>query len=167
MHLLGQFTAEVQHNLTKTTSTFLVTKENNTCLLSYNTSTGLGLLNININSITIDHSNPRIAQILQQHHKVFQGMGNLKNCEVKLEINPTVTLLHKIVDDFPTVCEKSKRKAQRDGRTGYNREGRWSDPMAITTHTHSQERRRPSTCPRHESPQPSARETESSITYRR
>ena len=79
-HLLGQFTAEVQHNLTKTTSTFLVTKENNTCLLSYNTSTGLGLLNININSITIDHSNPRIAQILQQHYKVFQGMGNLKNC---------------------------------------------------------------------------------------
>ena len=71
MHLLGQFTAEVQHNLTKTTSTFLVTKENNTCLLSFNTSTGLGLLNININSITIDHSNPRIAQILQQHHKVF------------------------------------------------------------------------------------------------
>ena len=91
MHLLGQFTAEVQHNSTKTTSTFLVTKENNTCLLSYNTSTGLGLLNININSITIDHSNPRIAQILQQHNKVFQGMGNLKNCEVKLEINPTVT----------------------------------------------------------------------------
>ena len=37
MHLLGQFTAEVQHNLTKTTSTFLVTQENNTCLLSYNT----------------------------------------------------------------------------------------------------------------------------------
>ena len=91
MHLLGQFTAEVQHNLTKTTSTFLVTKENNTCLLSFNTSTGLGLLNININSITIDHSNPRIAQILQQHHKVFQGMGSLKNCEVKLEINPCHT----------------------------------------------------------------------------
>ena len=39
--------------------------------------------------------------------------------------------------------------------------------MAITTHTHSQERRRPSTYPGHESPQPSARETESSIPYRR
>ena len=93
MHLLGQFTAEVQHNLTKTTCTFLVTKENNTCLLSYNTSTGLGLLNMDINSITIDHSNPRVAQILQQHHKVFQGMGNLKNCEVKLEITQQLPLL--------------------------------------------------------------------------
>ena len=68
-----------------------MTKENNTCLLTYNTSTVLGLLNININSITIDHQNQRIAQILRQHHKVFQGMENLKNCEDKLEINPTVT----------------------------------------------------------------------------
>ena len=91
LHLLGQFTAAIQHNSTRTTGTFLVTEENNTCLLSYNTSTGLGLLNININSISVDHTKPRIAQILQQHHKVFQGMGNLKNCEVKLEIDPTVT----------------------------------------------------------------------------
>ena len=59
--------------------------------MSYNTSTALGLLNININSISTDHPDPRIAQILQKHHKVFQGMGNLKNCEVKLEIDPTVS----------------------------------------------------------------------------
>ena len=90
LHLVGQFTAEVQYNSTSTRSIFLVTKDNNTCLLSYDTSTGLGLLNININSISVDHPNPTIAQILQKHHKVFQGMGNLKNCEVKLEINPNV-----------------------------------------------------------------------------
>ena len=95
-------------------------------------------------------------------------MGNLKNCEVKLEINPTVTPVTQNSRRLPhSMRKKSKRKAQRDGRTGYNREGRWSDPMAITTRTHSQERRRPSTCPRHESPQLSARETESSIPYRR
>ena len=119
MHILGQFTAEVQHNLTKTTSTFLVTKENNTCLLSYNNSTCLGLLNININSIKIDHSNPRIAQILQQHHKVFQGMGNLKNCEVKLEINPTVTPVTQNSRRFPhsmrkKVNEKLKEMEEQD-----------------------------------------------------
>ena len=118
MRLLGQFTAEVQHNLTKTTSSFLVT-ENNTCLLSYNTSTGLGLLNININSITIDHSNPRIAQILQQHHEVFQGMGNLKNCEVKLEINPTVTPVTQNSRRLPhsmrkKVNEKLKQMEEQD-----------------------------------------------------
>ena len=34
LRLLGQINAEEQHNLTKTTSTFLVAKENNTWLLS-------------------------------------------------------------------------------------------------------------------------------------
>jgi hypothetical protein len=91
LHLLGQFTADIQYHSKTTTNTFLVTKDNNTCLLSYITSTALGLLNININSISTDHPDPRIAQILKKHHKVFQGMGNLKNCEVKLEIDPTVS----------------------------------------------------------------------------
>ena len=91
IHLLGQFTANTQYHSKTTTSIFLVTKDNNTCLLSYNTSTALGLLNININSISTDHPDPRIAQILKKHHKVFQGMGNLKNCEVKLEVDPTVS----------------------------------------------------------------------------
>ena len=91
LHLLGQFTAEIQCHSKRTTSTFLVTKDNNTCLLSYNTSIALGLLNININSISADHPDPRIAQVLQNHHKVFQGMGNLKNCKVTLEVDPTVS----------------------------------------------------------------------------
>ena len=91
LYLLGQFTAEIEHNSKRVAGIFLVTKQNNTCLLSYNTSTDLGLLNINVNTISVDHPNPKIAQILQQHHKVFQGMGNLKNCEVTLEIDPTVT----------------------------------------------------------------------------
>ena len=72
-------------------STFLVTRDNNTCLLSYNTSIALGLLNININSISADHPDPRIAQVLQKHHRVFQGTGNLKNCKVKLEVDPNVS----------------------------------------------------------------------------
>ncbi|CAB4035277.1 Hypothetical predicted protein [Paramuricea clavata] len=93
LHLLGKFTANTQYHSKTTTSIFLVTKDNNTCLLSYNTSTALGLLNININSISTDHPDPRIAQILQKHHQVFQGMGNLKNCEVKLEIDPTVSFV--------------------------------------------------------------------------
>ena len=44
-----------------TANTFLVTKDNNTSLPSYNTSIALGLLNININSISADHPDPRIA----------------------------------------------------------------------------------------------------------
>ena len=91
LHLLGQFTAEIQCHSERTTSTFLVTKDDNTCLLSYNTSIALGLLIININSISADHPHPRIAQVLQKHHKVFQGMGNLKNCKVKSEVDPTVS----------------------------------------------------------------------------
>ena len=90
LHLLGQFTTTIQHHSTTTTGIFLVTRDNNTCLLSYKTSTELGLLNININSIVVDHPDPAVSQILQKHHKVFQGMGNLRNCEVKLEIDTTV-----------------------------------------------------------------------------
>ena len=90
LHLLGQFTTTIQHHSTTTTGIFLVTRDSNTFLLSYKTSTELGLLNININSIVVDHPDPAVSQMLQKHHKVFQGMGNLRNCEVKLEIDTTV-----------------------------------------------------------------------------
>jgi hypothetical protein len=66
LHLLGQFTADIKHNTTTTRSTFLVTKDNNTCLLSYNTSTGLGLLNINIKSISVDH--PKLLKEKTKFH---------------------------------------------------------------------------------------------------
>ena len=133
-YLLSQFKAEVQHNLAKTTSTFLVTKENNTCLLSNDTSTGLGLLNININSITIDHPNPRIARILQQHRKVFQGMGNLKNWEVKLEINPTVTHVTQNSRRLPRsmrmkVNEKFKEMEEQDIKEKIDGLTPWLSPL--------------------------------------
>ena len=90
LNLLGQFTAEIRSNSTTTKATFHVTQDHSTCLLSCNTSTALRLLTINVNAVSTDHPNPRIAQILQQHQQVFQGMGNLKNHEVKLEIDPSV-----------------------------------------------------------------------------
>ena len=88
LHLLDQFTAEVQHNLATTTSTFLVTKENNTCLLTFNTSPVLGLLNININSITIDHQKSKNHSNLTAAPQSVPRNGK---SQVKLEINSTVT----------------------------------------------------------------------------
>lgn len=91
LSLLRQITAEVRTNLATTTDVFLVTNDNNTCLLSYNTSATLGLLSINMNSIFIHHSDQRVVQVLEAPRKVFEGTGNLKNCEVKLEIDSNVS----------------------------------------------------------------------------
>ena len=60
-------------------------------------------------------------------------------------------------------CNKIKEIEEQD----IIEKGRWSDPMAITTYTYPKERRSPSTCLRHESPQSSAEAMENSIPYRR
>ena len=53
----------------------------------------LDLLSVNLNNITIQHENSQVHPILTKHFKLFSGMGNLKNTQVKLEINESITLV--------------------------------------------------------------------------
>ncbi|CAB4016987.1 Hypothetical predicted protein [Paramuricea clavata] len=68
------------------------------CILGYESSTALGLITLNINNI-MQHEDPAIVKLLNKHEKLFEGTGNLKSVEVKLEIDETV----------PPVAQSSRR----------------------------------------------------------
>ena len=90
IELLGQFTAEIKSDNVVKTDTFLVTKANSKCLLSYKTSTALALLDVKVHANSLQHANPEITQILHKHKDLFEGMGNIKNIQVTLDIDPSV-----------------------------------------------------------------------------
>jgi hypothetical protein len=85
LELIGEFQAQITASSGTTTGTFLVTNT-----ISYQTSTALGLLNLKVCSVSVDHPDPDVSAVLNKHKKVFEGMGNLKDREVKLEIDPDV-----------------------------------------------------------------------------
>ena len=91
IELVGQFKTTIQSNTGQNTEAiFYVTTEQYKCILGYQSSTALGLITLNINSLS-RHENPTIAEILQRHHQLFQGTGNLKEVEVKLQIDESIT----------------------------------------------------------------------------
>ena len=62
--------------------------------MGYESSSSLGLITLNLNKLTSILTNEihaDVQQIIDKHAKLFQGTGNLKDQEVKLEIDPTVT----------------------------------------------------------------------------
>ena len=70
-------------------ATFYVTSGNAKCILGCESSTQLGLLTLNVNNVT-QHVDTQVTEILRKHEALFQGTGNLKGVEVKLEIDETV-----------------------------------------------------------------------------
>ena len=48
------------------------------------------LLDVIVHVNSLEQANPEITQILHKHKEMFQGMGNIKNTEVKLDIDPSV-----------------------------------------------------------------------------
>ncbi|CAB4041803.1 PREDICTED: uncharacterized protein K02A2.6-like [Paramuricea clavata] len=90
LELIGESEAQITASSDTTTGTFLVTNTNSTCLISYQTSTDHGLLNLKVCSVSVDHPDPDVSAVLNKHKKVFEGMGNLKDKGVKLEIDPDV-----------------------------------------------------------------------------
>jgi hypothetical protein len=90
LELIGEFQDQITASSGTTTGTFLVINTNSTCLISYQTSTALGLLNLKVCSVSVGHPDPDVSAVLNKHKKVFEGMGNLKDKEVKLEIDPDV-----------------------------------------------------------------------------
>ena len=91
LQLAGEFKTTITSQQGKTTAgTFYVVNGKTKCILGFQSSTELGLLTLNINSIT-NHEDPHIQNILNKHEKLFKGTGNLKGVEVKLEIDETAT----------------------------------------------------------------------------
>ena len=58
-------------------------------LLSFATASKLGLVDVKVNNVATD------SNLIEQYPSVFQGIGKLKNFQVKLHIDETVPpLLH-------------------------------------------------------------------------
>ena len=91
IELAGQFKTTIQSSTEqRTDATFYVTTGQYKCILGYQSSTELGLITLNVNSLT-QHGNPTVEKILHRHHNLFQGTGNLKGVEVTLQIDKSIT----------------------------------------------------------------------------
>ena len=80
---LGKFDATIKANRKQVSSTVHVLRGTHGSLLSFATASELGLVDVKINTITC-------SNLIEQYPSLFQGIGNLKNCEVKLHIEKTV-----------------------------------------------------------------------------
>lgn len=114
IELLGQFTAKIKSDPIAKTDKFLVTKTNSKCLLSYKTCKALELLDVKINANTLEHANPEITQILHKHKRMFEGMGNIKNIQVTLEIDPSIQPVGQRAYRIP---HSSKQQNRRNAAT--------------------------------------------------
>jgi len=84
LRVLGKFDANIRANGKQVTSTVHVLQGTHGSLLSFATANELGLVDIKVNNVTT-HSN-----VIEQYPTVFQGIGKLKDCEVKLHIDKSV-----------------------------------------------------------------------------
>ena len=88
----GKFTATVETPKKITTAIFYIIGGNNDSLLSYDTSVQLELIP-EINSVTIskyEQSSSNVESLLKHYSGLFEGIGKLKDREIKLHINENV-----------------------------------------------------------------------------
>ncbi len=83
LSVIEKFDAEIRANGNQITSTVHVLQGEHGSLLSFATASELGLVDVKINNLTSPN-------LIQQYPSVFQGIGKLKDCEVKLHIDETV-----------------------------------------------------------------------------
>ncbi|XP_046858634.1 uncharacterized protein K02A2.6-like [Xenia sp. Carnegie-2017] len=87
--------AESKHKFT--VATIYVTSDDGGCLLSSETAQELGLVSINLNKIntspensTLTTKDTKLHHILDKHAPVFDGLGKLKNKQIRLAIDDSV-----------------------------------------------------------------------------
>lgn len=86
--VMGKFNATLDCSTGSTTSEINVIEGNFGCLLSYKTASALGLIMLQVNNVKPKHSNHE--QLLNEYANLFEGIGTLKNFEVKLHIDESV-----------------------------------------------------------------------------
>ena len=92
MPIKGKFTATVETPKKITTAIFYIIGGNNDSLLSYDTSVQLELIP-EINSVTTskyEQSSNNVETLLKQYSGLFEGIGKLKDREIKLHIDENV-----------------------------------------------------------------------------
>ncbi|CAB3985042.1 Transposon Tf2-9 poly, partial [Paramuricea clavata] len=120
LELAGEFQATVTSaSGTFKTAKFYVAQKKSKCILGYESSSSLGLIILNINTLNPVQQDHDVRRIINKHPKLFEGTGNLKGREVKLEIDPTVTPVaqtnRKIPHSMKTKVNKKLQEMREEG----------------------------------------------------
>jgi len=86
---LGVFESLIETRNKITVCKIYVTKHSNTSLMSFQTASELGLIKVNVNSITVDEQ-ITVDQLTQSNPELFRGIGKLNNFQVTLHIDKSV-----------------------------------------------------------------------------
>ena len=86
--VMGKFNATLDSSTGSTTSQIHVIEGNFGCLLCYKTVSALGLIMLKINMVKPEH--PTHEQLLNEYAHIFDGIGTLKDFEVKPHIDESV-----------------------------------------------------------------------------
>lgn len=89
LEALGKCTVNVKAKGKQKVTTFHILSGAHGSLLSYITARDLGLVNIDLNHITVSDITT-MDKLTTEYPTVFQGIGQLKNYEVKLHIDTAV-----------------------------------------------------------------------------
>ena len=87
--VLGKFKGTLESRNKIAITDIHVVKGNFGCLLSYSSATTLGLIQVNINKVQAQQSATH-EQLIQEFSYIFDGIGTLKDVEVKIHIDPSV-----------------------------------------------------------------------------
>ena len=115
---LGKFTAIVKVNGRQTTTTFHILKGTYGSLLSFHTASEIGLVDVNLRRTTSTMDITQSA-LMRQYPSIFQGVGQLKDYEVKLHIDKSVTPVAQPVRRIPFHLRKKVsaelKRLEQDG----------------------------------------------------
>ena len=87
LEAIRKCTVNVKVKSKQKVTTFHILKGAHGSILSYITAKDLGLVNINLNHITTLSDTTAMESLTKEYSTVFQGIGKLKNYEVKLHVN--------------------------------------------------------------------------------
>ena len=89
VHLRGKFETLVESKKKYCLATFYVMKEQKAgCLLSANTAQELGLISLNLSQVhSSNTTDDSVRAIIDEYKQVFEGLGKLKDDDVKLNID--------------------------------------------------------------------------------
>ena len=89
LKVLGKFNSNIRAKDKQKIATFHILSGAHGSLLSYTAARDLGLVNIDLNSITATDVTT-VQKLTEEYPTTFQGIGKLNKYEVKLQIDPTV-----------------------------------------------------------------------------
>ena len=87
--ILGKFEATLQSSLKITVSEVHVIPGNHGCLLSYQSATTLGLIQVKVHRVE-EQPKSKHENLINEFAHIFAGIRELKDFEVKLHIDPSV-----------------------------------------------------------------------------